>query len=97
LKPIRFRQEAAEEFAIATAWYGERSPEAKQHFLEDFQKASRLVRVYPSAWPAVYGNLRKCEFSRFPYQLIYGERDKRILVFAVMHCHQRPYYWKARL
>jgi hypothetical protein len=96
LKPVRFRTEAKQELVEAAAWYGERSQTAKQHFLADFQKASRLILVYPAAWPPIYREFRKCKFSRFPYQLVYHEGKRRILVLAVMHCHQKPGYWKSR-
>jgi plasmid stabilization system protein ParE len=96
LKPIHGRPEALQELEAAASWYELRSPEAKQGFVDDFEKAAKLVRAYPKAWPGAFGLFRKCLFSRFPYQLIYLEGKEAILLLAVMHLRRRPGYWKKR-
>jgi plasmid stabilization system protein ParE len=35
--------------------------------------------------------------NRFPYAVIYVERDEDVFIVAVAHTSQRPGYWKNRL
>lgn len=33
----------------------------------------------------------------FPYALLYVPLSDHVLIVAVMHCHQKPGYWRPRL
>ncbi|MBK7075209.1 MAG: hypothetical protein IPH44_23220 [Myxococcales bacterium] len=39
---------------------------------------------------------RRFLFKRFPYYLIYRERDGMVEVVAVMHARRHPGYWRHR-
>ena len=41
-------------------------------------------------------NTRRLLVSRFPYQIIYRVRPRKIVVVALAHVKRRPGYWKDR-
>jgi plasmid stabilization system protein ParE len=79
------------------AWYDLRSSTAAEMFLQEFSLAVQRIAKFPKACPKVSRRARRCRLSRFPYGLIYQIRKNEIVIFAVMHLHRKPGYWKGRL
>ena len=41
-------------------------------------------------------DIRRCLTNRFPYGIIYYEKDDEIIILAVMQLNRKPDYWKDR-
>jgi len=55
------------------------------------------VQSNPLLYRIVEANLRKCRVLRFPYGLLFRDREDHIEIIAVMHLRRRPGYWKDRV
>lgn len=58
-------------------------PEAK----EEFNEAIENVVHYPTVWPIMEEDLRRCLLKRFLYGIIYSIEQDEIFILAVMHLH----------
>ena len=93
----RFLTLAQQEVDEAVAWFDERDQGKGVDFLDELDRAVRLIKAYPLASAEVQPEIRRCLFARFPYSLIYGIDDDAIVVIAVAHSHREPHYWVDRL
>ena len=75
----------------------ERSEPAAQEFVAEVDRAIDRVIKSPRRWPAVEHGTRRFILQRFPFAVIYREKDSSIQILAFAHGHRRPGYWKARL
>ncbi len=55
--------------------------------------------VVPSPVPGANprSNLKRVFLDRFPYSVVFIEKDSIRIVIAVAHMRRRPTYWKGRL
>jgi plasmid stabilization system protein ParE len=50
----------------------------------------------PLHWNERRGGFRRVNLRGFPYYIAYFIRGQRIIIAAVAHASQHPYYWKKR-
>jgi plasmid stabilization system protein ParE len=96
-KPLDVHPAASQELESAVAWYFERSEPAATNFVFELDRAIDLILSAPNRWPLGEHATRKFVLQRFPYALIYRERETDIQLLAVAHGNRRPGYWKDRL
>lgn len=65
-----------------------------QEFADEVEAAMASICQMPEAWPRILGNVRQHRTERFPYGIVYEPRSESIVVFAVMHLHRKPRYWR---
>jgi plasmid stabilization system protein ParE len=94
---IRFLTPAQQEVDDAVFWYNNQTENAGLEFLDELDRAVRLVRSYPHALTEIEPEIRRCLLARFPYALIYGVEQHTIVIVAVAHVHRQPGYWSDRL
>ena len=94
---IRFLNLADREVDDAVRWYEEQAEGLSRDFLDELDRAVRLVRIYPLMATQIEPDIRRFLFSRFPYSLIYGLDQETIVVIAVAHQHREPRYWADRI
>jgi plasmid stabilization system protein ParE len=90
---VRFLTFAQQEIDEAYVWFEERSAGKGVEFLNELDRAVRLVRAYPLASTEIEPGVRRCIFAHFPYALLYGIDGDTVVVVAVSHSHRRPDYW----
>jgi len=90
---IRFLTIAQQEIDDAYLWLEERSLGKGVEFLDELDRAVRLVTAYPLASRVIEPGIRRCIFAHFPYALLYGVESDTIVVVAVAHAHRHPSYW----
>jgi plasmid stabilization system protein ParE len=95
-KPVVFHPEALTEAEAAIAWYQARSTHAAELLFTELEAAIDAVIQAPSRWPVYDEACRRFPLRRFPYLLIYREKEKVIEVLAVAHGRRRPGYWRKR-
>jgi plasmid stabilization system protein ParE len=88
---------AEEEAMAAFDWYFSRSPAAARAFNLHLERAEEQATSYPTRWSAYFHGTRRFSMKRYPYALVYLQRDDEIYVVAVAHLRRRPGYWKNRL
>lgn len=96
-RSVRFHEDARADVRKAVAWYQKRSPKAAADFVEELHRATETIRATPDHWPEGKNNTRRFLLWRFPFSIIYSERDSIVTVWAVAHASRRPEYWARRI
>lgn len=96
-KILQIHPAALAEFKSAVIWYLERSETAGVKFVAEVDHAIKLIVESPSQWPRGEFATRKFVLHRFPFAIIYREKEATVQVLAVAHGSRRPNYWKSRL
>jgi plasmid stabilization system protein ParE len=91
-----FHPEADAEFTGAIDYYEAREVGLGYDFALEVNSAIQRIVAYPRSWPALDGDVRRCQTSRFPYGVLYAVEESQVLVVAVMHLRREPEYWKHR-
>jgi toxin ParE1/3/4 len=96
-KPLDLHPTALAELKSAVAWYRERNHIAALNFAAELDRAIDLVIASPGRWPRGEHGTRKFVLQRFPFAIVYREKETVVQVLAVAHGHRRPGYWRNRL
>lgn len=96
-KVLEVHPSALDELESAITWYLERDRKAAVTFAAEVDRATRLITEFPARWPTGKHSTRRFVLRRFPFAIVYREKEHVIQVLAVAHGHRRPYYWKDRL
>ena len=91
-----FHPEAREEFLAAIDLYNQVEPGLGLDFAGEINAAVELIEAFPNAWMLVDFEIRRCLVRRFPYALLYAVEKDCAMIYAVMHVHRDPDYWKSR-
>ncbi len=94
---IEFIQPAEDELNNAIEYYNRLSPGLGYEFALEIKRSLERIARFPKAWSPLSKRTRRCLTIRFPYGIIYQEKDETILIIAIMHLHQKPQSWKTRL
>jgi hypothetical protein len=93
----RFMKAAEQELEQAVEAYNQARPGLGDEFRDEVDAALDRIEFWPQAWSRATKRARMCRTKRFPYVVVYVQREHDILVIAVMHGSRRPGYWKKRL
>ena len=91
-----FHPEAKDEFNKDIEYYESCEPGLGYDFSIAVHTAIQNIVNYPTAWPIIEEDIRRCLVSRFPYGIIYSIERGEIFILAVMHLRRHPDYWKNR-
>jgi plasmid stabilization system protein ParE len=91
-----FHPDAANEYADAARWYGERSATVHDSFVAEIERVLRLIVAFPDRWPRYGPRHRRMLVRRFPFSVVYLETGDRLWVVAVAHAKRKPLYWVKR-
>ena len=91
-----FHPEADAEFVAAIAFYEEGDPGLGLDFAREVYVSIQNALDYPSMWPEIGSEVRRCLVHRFPYGVLYSKEPHGIFILGVMHLHRDPDYWKHR-
>ena len=92
----RYLPPAREELNEAAAFYDARVPGLGEAFLDDVERAIETIQENPRIGAAVGRRFRRTLIGRFPFSIIYAEREGEIVIVAVAHQRKRPGYWRGR-
>ena len=92
----RYLPSAREELNEAAAFYEASVPGLGEAFLEDVERAIETVRDSPGIGAHVGRRFRKAILPRFPFTIVYAQRDEEIVIVAIAHQRRRPGYWRGR-
>jgi hypothetical protein len=92
-----FHPEAEIEFNNAIDYYEDSKKGLGLEFaVEVYNTINQRIIPYPNAWHKIDKNIRRCLTNRFPFGIIYYQKNNQIIILAVMHLHKKPNYWKNR-
>ena len=91
-----FHPEADEEFVEGVVYYEDCEPGLGLDFSREVYVTIQNALTYPTLWPEIETEVRRCLVHRFPYGLLYSVEPHGIFILAVMHLHRDPDYWKHR-
>jgi plasmid stabilization system protein ParE len=94
--PIRFLQEADEEYRSAYQYYSDKSEDVAANFEKAIQTRLSWISDEPERYP-IRGGLRRCVLTKYPYNIHYRIMASFVQVVAVSHQKRRPGYWLSRL
>ena len=96
MKPVRFHDAARDELIHETQYYKAVSQQLGQKFASAVEHAVALAAEFPAMGsPFKYGTRRYFP-KKFPFSLVYVEREAEIYVLALAPDSRKPGYWKAR-
>jgi len=96
VRPVRFLEEAQDEFFEQIAFHEERQKGLGDRFRESVESATVLASAHPwlgSPWKL---HTRRVFPRGFPFSVVYRMEPTELVVFAVAHFRRRPTYWRRR-
>jgi len=91
-----FHPEAEIELNVAVDYYEEYEVGLGAEFAYEVHKTIQRVLEFPTAWQKIDEDIRRCLTNRFPFGIIYYQRNDEIIVLAVRQLQREPYDWKGR-
>ncbi len=91
-----FHSEAELEFNDAIDHYEECRNGLGFEFASEIYETIQRIIKFPNAWHPLDKNIRRCLTNRFPFGVIYYQRNDEIIILAVMQLNRKPNYWKNR-
>ena len=91
-----FHPDAENELNNAIDYYETCKKDLGVEFAFEIQKTIQNILYFPTAWQKLDGEIRRCLVNRFPFGIIYYQREDEIIILAVMQLQKEPNYWKKR-
>ena len=62
-------------------------------FANEVYETIQRILDFPNAWQSLDNDIRRCLINRFPFGIIYYQRDDEIIIFlnCSMHSHRNLY------
>ncbi len=96
MKPVRFLEEAQEEFLAQITYYEEQQKGLGDRFIQSVEVATALASAHPKLGSPWKLRTRRVFPKDFPFSIVYRIEPTELIVFAVAHFRQRPTYWRRR-
>ncbi len=97
----RFHPEARVEYVEALVYLEERRSGYGEKFEGEVFAALEQAQLFPESGARMPGCLdlpvRKFSLRAFRYDLMVGMEGDEMVVYAVVHRHRKPGYWRGRL
>lgn len=99
-KAVRPSSFAQDEIQYYLQRYESESPGLGDRLWREIQTVIALIADHSSIGEPVHrtrGLVRRVPLRRFPFFIIYRERDDDVQIIALAHTSRRPNYWRSRL
>ena len=90
------RASVASTINASVDYYEECKTNLGSEFAYKVQKTIQRILTFPTAWQNLDGEIRRCLINRFPFGVIYYQRNNEIIILAIMQLQRKPNYWKER-
>ena len=95
---ILIEKEAREELTVAFEWYESQRPGLGHEFLASVDECLERLCASPDSSVPVPGvaedlPVRRVFVKRFPYSVIFLEKESELSILAFAHLRRRPGYW----
>ena len=93
-----FHPAAETEHLESVAFYESKQPGLGAVYLAEFENVMKRVCEGPDRYPIeMEPDIRRIRMNRYPFTVLYREKDGIVQVLAVAHQRRRPQYWLGRL
>lgn len=92
-----FHPEAENELNASIDYYEECKNGLGLEFANEVYSTIQRILNFPKAWQILDKDIRRCLTNRFPFGIIYYQRNDEIIILAVMQLNRKPNYWSARI
>jgi toxin ParE1/3/4 len=96
-KHVIIEPEAEADIAQAHDWYEQRREGLGEDFLLCIEAALHVIAERPKSFPLIRKTARRVLIHRFPYAVLFVDRQEYIAVVGVFHSSRNPKTWKKRL
>ena len=62
-------------------------------FANEIYTTIQRIISFPKAWKILDLDIRRCLTNRFPFGIIYYEKNNEIIILAIMQLNRKPNYW----
>ena len=93
---IIYHPEAEEEMILASKYYESQVKGLGIKFLDDFDQTVDEISNSPGMWITIGDDIKRHQFTHFPFAILYRVVASKIRVLAVMNLHREPNYWAKR-
>jgi len=94
---LRILAAAERDLAEAFGWYEARQPGLGLEFLRAVDARIRSIQRNPEMCGFIEEEYRCAMVRRFPYMILYVDRNDTVTVYAVFHTSRDPLKWRNRL
>lgn len=94
---VIYHPEAEEEMIVAANYYENEVNGLGIKFLDDLDQTVEEIVKSPETWITLGGNIKRHQFTHFPFAILYRILDSKIRILAVMNLHREPNYWQTRI
>ncbi len=92
----RFIAAARVELLAEVIYYNEAQPGLGERFAAAIEEATGRAVAFPLAGSPFRFHTRRVIVKGFPFSIVYRPEREGIVIFALAHHAQRPYYWRTR-
>ena len=96
MKPVRFLEEAQEEFLAQVTYDEEQQKGLGGRFSQSVEMATALASAHPKSGSPWKLRTRRVSPKDFPFSIVYRIEPTEPVVFAIAHFRRRPTYWRHR-
>ena len=93
----RFHPKAETELNNSIDYYEECKINLGLEFANEVYRTIQRVLDFPNAWQILDDDIRRCLTNRFPFGIIYYQKDNEIIILAVMQLNRKHNYWINRI
>ena len=88
---------ASQEFDDAIDWYEMQSIGLGNNFKKQVMAQVKKIKANPTWFLVEEEPIYKVFIPKFPYKILYTVEDKKIIIWAIVHLHRKPWYWQSRM
>ncbi|CAM3713401.1 type II toxin-antitoxin system RelE/ParE family toxin [Roseateles saccharophilus] len=96
MKRVRFHEAARDELIHEVLYYKSISAALGERFMAAVEQAVQLAAEFPAMGSPYRHGTRRCFPRKFPFSVVYVEREDEIHVLALAPDSRKPGYWRAR-
>lgn len=96
MKPVRFLEEARDEFLEQITYYEERQKGLGDRFRQAVEVATAFASAHPKLGSPWKLRTRRVFPKGFSFSVVHRIEPDELVVFAVAHFKRRPTYWHRR-
>ena len=97
MKSVRFHPDVETDIQGSYIWYEDELKGLGLQFISELEQGFDAISYAPSTWVAFEQGFRRYILARFPFSIIYKEKENEVFILAVMHNSRNPEYWKDRM
>jgi plasmid stabilization system protein ParE len=96
VKPVRFHDAARLELLNEIRYYAAISPKLAERLMLAVEQATQVAADYPDVGAPYKHGTRRVFPKKFPFSIVYLNRESEVYVLAVAPFRRKPGYWRTR-